>query len=164
MLVWAVADNSPFTLRRIYLSMWANSVNSLVFLHSVIRNLKCMQWSQTMWNKYWGRRYFSLFSQLTWSATAPARNRNEKRATHTTASKLPLAPAQVLFEKKEKRGNSSILVCTGKGFKKGQNKALVSPVQGGVEQREEEWQMICLGLTCTFLWDSLTGLTIYREA
>lgn len=87
--------------------MWANSVNSLVFLHSVIRNLKCMQWSQMMWNKYWSRRYFSLFSQLTWSATAPARNRNEKRATHTTASKLPLAPAQVLFEKKEKRGNTA---------------------------------------------------------
>lgn len=37
----------------------------------------------------WMRLY--LFLQLTWSATSPARNRNEKRVTHTTAGKTPLA-------------------------------------------------------------------------
>lgn len=44
-----------------------------------------------------GRRWtpLLLFLQLTWSATAPARNRNEKRVTHTAAGEHPLAPAQV---------------------------------------------------------------------
>ncbi len=112
--------------------MWANSVNSLVFFPSLIQNLKCMSWSQSMWNKDGGGRYFSYSPQLTWSATAPARNRNEKRVTHTAAVEHPLAPAQVWFQK-----GSRVFWHV---LEKSAGPPLVGPVQAGVEQPEEEWQ------------------------
>lgn len=57
-----------------------------------------------MWNKGWGG--CDLFLQLTWTATSPARNRNEKRITHTTAGKTPLAPAQAQFQKVSERSDT----------------------------------------------------------
>lgn len=132
--------------------MWENSVNSLVFCSSLIQNLKCLSWSQSTWNEDWGGRYFP-YPPLTWSATTPARNRNEKRAPRTTASKAPLAPAQVWFQKATE--------CSGTYSRRLWRRRRPCLGRSSAGRRGATWgrvATICLDLTCTFLWETLPGL------
>lgn len=98
---------------------------------------------------------FSLFPHFTWSGTTPARSRIEKCVTHTGVGDPPLAQAQVWFQKYKQ----SVLACVRESF---EEKDGPLPLEWSSAGRHAATRRtvatICLTLTRTFLWDTLSGL------
>lgn len=112
--------------------MWANSVNSLVFFPSLIQNLKCTSWSQSMWNEDGGGRHFS------YSSSSPG---VPQLQPGTEMRSVLLIRQQVSTRLRRLRCDfKKVAECSGTYWRKAPALPWSVQVQAGVEQPEEEWQ------------------------